>query len=62
MRESTRRKCLHDVGIGIGTAAVAGSSPVVSRTADFALSRRSVSRSQSATILTPATFSMFFRS
>ena len=29
MRESTRRKFLHDVGVGIGTAAVAGSSPIL---------------------------------
>ena len=29
MSESTRRKFLHDVSVGIGTAAVAGSSPIL---------------------------------
>jgi len=30
MRESNRRKFLHDVSVGLGTAAVAGSSPILS--------------------------------
>ena len=29
MSESTRRKFLHDVGVGLGTAAVAGTSPIL---------------------------------
>ena len=36
MRESTRRKFLHDVGVGIGTAAVAGSSPILARASSAA--------------------------
>src|ERR1017187_9047453 len=29
MSESTRRKFLHDVSVGLGTAALAGSSPIL---------------------------------
>ena len=36
MSESTRRKFLHDVSVGLGTAAVAGSSPILAGASSLA--------------------------
>ena len=54
MSESTRRKFLHDVSVGLGTAAVAGSSPILASASSLA-AQEAEGKTSSAESQSPST-------